>query len=233
MFVSYCLTEFKSTILKTTEKIMDVTFKIPSKWLISGPSGSGKTTFILKILTNQKVYFNNEFKRVFYVYGQSVPEDFKKIKSILFLKGLGEIDDEFFEKFNASENDLIIFDDLMLEIGDKPIIANLFTRISRNKNITVFLLVQNLFPKIKYFTDIIRNVDYIVVMKSIFGLAQIKILEQRIFDKGSKLLQNIYKDATVLPFSYLFIDMRADSEDHLRFRSNFQKDRITIFVPKK
>jgi hypothetical protein len=201
-------------------ELVDATFKVPSKWIISGPSGSGKSTFIIKLLTYQRDLFDCIFDRIVYFYGQSEPDlNLLKINRIEKVNGF-QIDEDFLDTFDPNLRNVIIFDDLMNEIGDQVIIANLFTKVSRHRNITVFLLLQNLFPKGKYYTDISRNAHYIVLMKNPIGLSQIKLLEQRIFGKGSTRLQNLYLESTnTNPFSYLLLDLHQETQNSLRVRS--------------
>ena len=51
---------------------------------------------------------------------------------------------------------IIILDDLVAEATDSPVVSRLFTQ-GRHRNASVILLLQNMFPKEKYNTDISRN----------------------------------------------------------------------------
>jgi len=145
------------------------------------------------------------------------------------------IDDDFLSTFDPKVNNVIILDDLMNEIGNHSIIANLFTKVSRHKNIMVFLILQNLFPKGKYYTDISRNSNYIVIMKNPIGINQIKLLEQRIYGKGSKFLEQAYIDSTKKnPYSYILLDFNQETSDNLRVRTNiFPTDENKIVYVQK
>ena len=57
-------------------------------------------------------------------------------------------------------NNIIILDDMMTEATDSPVASWLFTQ-GRHWNASVILLLQNMFPKGKYNTDIIRNAQYL------------------------------------------------------------------------
>jgi len=117
----------------------DLRFLSGSRFLIVGPSGSGKTEFVKNLLKYQKIMFKDPFSRVVYIYGQSEPNI--KFSDIEIEKSRGiENIEEIIESFNSTQNNVLILDDVMNEIGDQKIISDLFTRISRHNNVTVILL---------------------------------------------------------------------------------------------
>ena len=64
------------------------------------------------------------------------------ISNIEFNDRLPDIDN-----FNSDNVNMIILDDLMQECGKDPSILNIFTVDSHHKNISVFFITQNLFPR--------------------------------------------------------------------------------------
>lgn len=214
----------------------DLRFPLGTRFVIVGPSGSGKTEFVMNLLKYQKIMFKNSFSRIVYIYGQSEPEitNFSDIE-IEKIHGIENIEENI-ESFDSTQNNALILDDVMSEVGDQKIISDLFTRISRHNNITVFLLLQNLFPKGKYFVDISRNANYIVLMTNPRDISQIKTLEQQIFGKSSSFLLKSYIDATRnKPFGYLFLDFNQTTPEKIRFRSNIFpfEDYHTVYIKSK
>jgi hypothetical protein len=210
----------------------DLRFLPGTRFIIIGPSGSGKTEFVMKLLRYQKIMFKNSFSRVVYIYGQSEPET-TNFPDINFEKIYGiENIEEKIESFDSTQNNGLILDDVMNEVGDQKIISDLFTKISRHKNITVFLLLQNLFPKGKYFVDISRNANYIVLMTNPRDISQIKTLEQQIFGKSSSFLLKSYIDAIRnKPFGYLFLDFnQTTSEKKGLDRTSSLTKIITLYI---
>ena len=55
------------------------------------------------------------------------------------------IDNEFLEKIEASEKNLVVPDHLMTSAEDSKRISKLFTQEAHQKNLTVIFIVQNLF----------------------------------------------------------------------------------------
>jgi len=66
--------------------------------------------------------------------------------------------------FDGSESTLLILDDLMSETNQ--LVANVFTKISHHRNVSVVYLTQNLFDKNKYARTISLNAHYLVLFKN-------------------------------------------------------------------
>ena len=101
-------------------------------------------------------------------------------KSILFERGVPELSEDLCE-INARYDNIIILDDLMAEATDSPVVSRLFTQ-GRHRNASVILLLQNMFPKGKYNTDISRNAQYLALFRSPSDRKQIGIIAERMFE---------------------------------------------------
>ena len=62
-----------------------------------------------------------------------------------------------------------------------------------HRNASVILLLQNAFPEGNFSTDISRNGQYMVLVKSPAGTTKIEIISQRIFLKKQNRFMSIYK----------------------------------------
>ena len=71
----------------------------------------------------------------------------------------------------------------MDEAIESPIVSRLFTQ-GRHRNSNVILLLQNMFPKGKFNTDISRNAQYMAPFRSPNDRKQIGIFAERMFDKN-------------------------------------------------
>ena len=83
----------------------------------------------------------------------------------------------------------------MAEATDSPVVSRLFTQ-GRHRNASVILLLQNMFPKGKYNTDISRNAQYLALFRSPSDRKQIGIIGERMFDKNRVHFMNAYCKAT-------------------------------------
>ena len=204
-----------------------IPFTSPCTVVISGPTGSGKSTFTFKILRNLNNMFSYPINKVYYFYSvwqkSFETEDIKKIE---FIKDIPN--QESIEKISNNLHNLIIIDDLQTSALNSEFIANLFSRESHHRNISVFLILQNLFHQGKYSRDISLNSHYFILFKNIRDYNQIKYLGNQM-GIGKKLTE-AYLDATAEPFSYLLIDLSPLSDSSYMLRSNILPDEyVTVY----
>ena len=109
------------------------------------------------------------------------------------------------EDINCSFNNVWIFDDLMDEAVESPVMSLLFRR-GRHRNLSVILLLQNMFPKGKYNTNISRNAQYVVLFRSPSDRKQMDILAQRIFAKDRPKFMEAFVKETAKPYGYMIKD---------------------------
>ena len=189
-------------------------FNAPCTAIISGPTGSGKTTFTLNLLTYLDEMFTKPINKIYYFYGvwQSSFESFTGDKLVY----LHELPTE--QRITNGDHNLVIIDTMQMTALNDPFIANLFCRDSHHRNISVFLLLQNLFHQGKYARDISLNSHYFILFKNPRDSQQMKYLGTQLGIR--KKLIFAYEDATLLPFSYLMIDLSPKSKSTYMLRSH-------------
>jgi len=145
---------------------------------------------------------------------------------VTFLQGLPNLDD-----FDGREPTLMVIDDLMNETDGS--VANLFTKRSHHRNISVVFLVENLFHRNKNIRTISLNARYMVLFKNPRDASQFASLARQIYPNKSAFAVEAYKDATREPYSYLFVDLRPEQDEDLRLRTNIFSDETRyVYVPK-
>ena len=106
--------------------------------MVTGPSGSGKTEWTRKLLLTSLIQPPPE--RILWCYGQWQPlyEDLqKRIPWIEFVHGIPDyLNSPQF--INPGKRNLIIFDDLMTEAKCDQRIADIFTKGSHHRNISIW-----------------------------------------------------------------------------------------------
>ena len=102
-------------------------------------------------------------------------------------------------------NNVLVFDDLMLQATESLVLSKLFTQ-GRHRNASVILLLQNMFPKGKFNTDISRNAQYMVLFCSPSDRKEIDIIAERIFTKDCPNFMSMYGSVTAKPYRYILID---------------------------
>ena len=199
---------------------MEVVLKHPFTMIIAGPTGCGKTFWtLLNLCANSSSVSDVVPKRITYYYGSNWQPIFSNYTDkVRFVKGLP--DPEVF-KCPHKEPQWIIIDDLMTEASDSKNISDLFVKDSHHENISVILLVQNLFVRGKEFRTISLNAQYLVLFKNPRDRSIIYSLGRQVYPQAVSFLYEAYVDATKgQAFSYLFIDLKPDTPEELRVLSN-------------
>lgn len=194
--------------------------KVPSRHLLVGGSGTGKTSLLLNIIKAFSDKSKNKkgigtFKNV-YVFCKSDDEPiYNYMKSlspqIHIYEGLSKLDFKNFEE--KGEQNLVVFDDLVLE-KDQKAIEQLYIRGRKmGGGVSVFYLTQSFFltPKV-----IRNNCNYMWILK-LAGQREVNII-MREFALGvdKETLLRIYDFATKQKLMPLMVDLEAPTEQRFR-----------------
>ena len=197
----------------------------PFTAIVSGPTGCGKTAWVLRLVDNMHKMVEPVPRRIWYYYGE-YQHAFNKYASVHFEEGLPQLRDEVFD---GSEPSLIVVDDHMSDINQ--VVANIFTKISHHRNISILHLTQNLFDKNKYARTISLNAHYLVLFKNPRDAGQFSILARQMYPSSWKFAEEAYRDATDRPFGYLFVDLKPDQDERCRLRTNiFPGEKQYVYV---
>ena len=192
-----------------TQPHPEFTFQHPYSMMVVGPSQCGKTHFVHQLLTHKCMTFpDKKPMRVYWLYNQWQPR-YEEIQrdlqnKIRFVQGLPVLEDDLSD-INPSKHTIIVLDDLMAQATDSPVVSKLFTQ-GRHRNASVILLLQNMFPKGKYNTDISRNATYKVLFRSPGDRKQIDIMAEQTFAKDRPRFMQAYRRETDRPYSYIVVD---------------------------
>ena len=112
-------------------------FVHPFTAIITGLTSCGKTRFIFRLIDNAERMIDP--RKIVYCYGE-YQQLFCMYPRVVFHQGLPDLND-----FDGSEPMLLVIDDFMHETNET--VANLFTKGSHHRYVSVMFLAQNLFPK--------------------------------------------------------------------------------------
>ena len=203
-------------------------FKHPAPVILAGPTGCGKTVFIQNVLEQQLIQPMPE--KIYFCYSAWQPTYDKLMLSkhlnIQFNKGM--LDANCLDSFTPK---LIILDDMMSEIKDSDEVGNIFTKYSHHKNISVFLVIQNLFVKGASTREMSLNTHYIVVFNNPRDRAQIGYLGREMFPQKRNFIVDAYTDACSQPFGYLILDFKQTTPERMRVLTGvLNKEKKIVYV---
>ena len=190
--------------------------KLPFRLVCCAPSGSGKTNMVLNLIekfSKGKGTFNSI---TIITRNKSEPlyeflED-KSNKKVKIEEGLEKL--PAMDSFDKDLQHLVIFDDMVLEKNQKAM-AEMYIR-GRKKGISVCYLSQSFYKIPK---TIRSNCNYFVLLK-LSGKRDLNLILSE-FELGvtKSELMELYDDATKEKFSFLLVDVEAETQR--KFRRNF------------
>ena len=205
------------------EEVFDARIKLPFTCIAAGAPLSGKTTFVRRLLKERRRLIDGEIGEVIWFYGQEtdhIRKTEKELNSlpISFVKGLPESFDEYIER--GRENLLFVIDDLMQSAGGSPAVTELFCNKLQHAQVSVILLLQNLFYHGKERTTLVRCAQYLVIFKNPLDKSIPFYLAQKLMPQKKSLFMALFESATSKAHGYLFCDGKQDTPERARFRTD-------------
>ena len=68
--------------------------------------------------------------------------------------------------------------------------------------------------------NISLNTHYFVIFKNPRDNLQFSVLARQMYPTKSKFVVEAYENATTIPYGYLFLDLKSDTEEPYRIRTN-------------
>ena len=199
----------------------------PFTAVVAGPTGCGKTAWMLRLIDNVREKIEPVPTRIWYCYGEHQPV-FNNYPQVHFEDGLPQQNDEVFD---GREPTMIVVDDHMSDVNQ--LVADIFTKISHHRNISILYLTQNLFDKNKYARTISLNAHYLVLFKNRRDAGQFAIFARQMYPTCWKFAVEGYEDATNMPYGYLLVDLKPDQDEQYRLRTNvFPGEMQHVYVRK-
>lgn len=204
---------------------MDPRLRHPFTCIVAGPTGCGKSTLIKNIITYKSELINPVPERVVWFYGEWQPM-YETLPDVEFIEGVPN-----WKTLDGKKKTLIIIDDLMNETDQA--ISNLFTKGSHHQDLSVLHLIQNVFDKNKHTRTISLNAHYLILFKNPRDASQITHLAKQMYPGHVHYLQEVFGDATSKAFGYLLIDLKQETPDHLRLRTNIMPNEVQYVYMRK
>ena len=194
----------------------------PFTCLVAGPTGCGKSTFLKKLLKLKDDKIFNAPSKVIWCYTQWQPL-YASMEGVDFHQGLPGVEE--------LESCLLILDDMMSQLGSE--VAEVFTRGSHHRDVSVIAVMQNMFHQSKYQRTMSLNTHYMVLFKNPRDASQIQHLARQMYPQDPLYLVDVYDRVMSLrPYSYLFMDLKQETPEYLRLRANILKDEERFYQRK-
>lgn len=166
-------------------------------------------------------------KRIIICYSRSqfAYEEIKKLSPVpvTFIHGLDP-------ELKTLPNTLLIIDDLQ-EHSD--LISEWFTKNSHHYKTDVIYLTQNLFLKTPSHRTASLNAHILVIFKNIRDKSQIMCLARQVSPENTEFIMSAYRQATKKPHTYLLLNLKQQTKDHLRIRDSFFAKESNYYLDKK
>ena len=172
---------------------------------------------VRRMLYHLEELFHPVPSKIIYCYGEYQKEFEELLPNVELVEGFP---DNLIDMTRGHDHSLIVLDDLMSQCSNDQRVADLFTRGSHHRGISVLYLTQNLFPPGKLSRTISLNSHYMVIFRNPRDLLGICTLAKQLFPKHVNYLMESFRDATSKPYGYLLIDCHQLTPDTVRLRTN-------------
>ena len=190
---------------------------------------------VFKLLENANGMFEKPPTKIIYAYGQyqRLFEQMEDRIPGLILHPQLPTKEEIYEWTDPNHHTVLIIDDLASQVTKSEEALLLFTVTAHHRCCSVNFLTQNLFMPGKFSRSISLNCQYVIMFRSIRAQSSLLSLASQAFPKQSAFIKQSYDLATSEPYSYLVIDMSANTPDKYRIRMRIMPgEDVRIFVPK-
>ena len=114
-----------------------------------------------------------------------------------------------------------VFDDMMLQCDKGELITQAFTQKRHHQNLSVILILQNLYCQGTIMRNIHLNTEYVVLFQNPHDKSQFGHWARQLEPKHPRALVDAYVYATSRPYSHLLVDLKPHTPDTLSYRSKY------------
>ena len=118
------------------------------------------------------------------------------------------------------QRNILVLDDQMGVASSSNSVADLFTKGSHHRNLTVIYLVQNVYNQGKSQRTISLNSHYSVVFRNSQDASQFRTMAYQICPSNGKWLVNAFTYATSKPYGYLVLDHHPSTPEDQTVATN-------------
>ena len=139
--------------------------------------------------------------------------------------------DDIFDSLSPYQRNILVLDDQMVVASSSKFVADLFTKESHHKNLTVINLVQNVYNQSKRQRTISLNSHYSVVFRNGRDALQFRTMAYQICPRDAQWLVDAFTDATSEPYGYLVLDHHPSTlEDQTIVTNIFPGEQLIYYI---
>ena len=139
--------------------------------------------------------------------------------------------DEIVDSLSPEQRNILVLDDQMGVASSSTSVADLFTKGSHSRNLTVIYLVQNVNNQGKSQRTISLNSHYSVVFPNSRDASQFSTMAYQIYPSKRHWLVNALTDATYKPYGYLVLDHHPSTPENQTIVTNIlPKKQLTYYI---
>ena len=128
---------------------------------------------------------------------------------------------------------VVVLDDLMDEAKDHAGVTALFTKLVHHRNLFVINITQNFFMNSKETRTRRLNTQYVVMFKNPSDVTQVHVIGRQMYPGNLLFLPSVNRKATKRPHSYIFLDLRQETPEDYRVRSNLLQQEMPMKINKQ
>ena len=202
--------------------VFDAHFVHPFIFIVAGPTMVGKTHFVNELIENRDKLITTPPQNIVWFYGERTKLIEKSEQNSIyhFVEG---IPPDYSAYIHPTKPNLFVFDDLMLEISKNEQMVDLITKKAHHKNISIILILQDIFYKGSERKTLLRNAQYITLFCNPLDLSGVYSLGFRIAPKRISKFINLFEAITSKRYGYLVIDGKSTTPLGARFRTDIFK----------
>lgn len=190
-------------------------FKSNSIISICGPTGVGKTYLLKEIIDDRENLFEDKPNFVLYCYSIWQPI-YSKLKeennqNIMFVQGIP--DNDLIKRTSMLKPGfLLVLDDVLESIIDKPDILTLFIEKCHHLSINLLYILHNFYCQSRNRRTLSLQTQYYIFFPTRSDQLTFEIFASRLGRKNSKSFMDIYDDIKANKYKYFVIDSHPRSQ---------------------
>jgi len=198
-----------------------------------GPTCCGKTYLLRKILERGEEMINGAPQNILWCHGMHQPAHDEMLQTIPNLSLLEGLPSDLESRIDPTQRNLVVIDDLMNELANDKRLTSIFTKGCHHLNLSCVFILQNMFCQGKELRNVSLNAHCLMIFKSPRDSSQITHLAKQMYPGHVKFMQEAFNDATAKPYGYLLCDLKPDTPEEFRLRTNlFPEERQYAYIKK-